>query len=489
VVSRIAAIAGVCAFATWLSGCEGPQGGSDGITGRERIAWDQQASDRAQLATFEYALYVDGTRNVLAGAACDDTPGPEGFGCSAPLPGLAPGVRVLELASFVVSGGTVLESAKSAPLRVTVASRAGTGSTTGFVVAPGSSFVAGDGADGGDGTAAEGGGTRAVTADGVRLAADVIATGLTAPVDFAQAPDGRLFVAERGGRVLLIDPADGGARVALQIGAPDDADGEAANGTRLLSLALGPDFHRTRFVFLVASVPDGLGAGSFQLARHREAGGVLVERVVLLEGVAAPENPSALVRVGPDRRLYVSFEDEDAAADAGGYGGKILRLTSDGALPSDNPGRTSLVYSWGEPAPRAFDWQPGDGALWLVGRSRGGRDELARVRPGGTAEPAWTLSRDVQPGATGVAFYGEGPIEPFRGNFFIAAADGAHLLRLVFDPSDPSRIVARERLFAHTFGRIGQVVAGRDGAIYLSTDNAREHGAGRDVLVAIRPAR
>ncbi|MGH7342173.1 MAG: hypothetical protein ACREKH_16910, partial [Candidatus Rokuibacteriota bacterium] len=107
----------------------GPGGGSGTITGRERIGWLQQALDDAQLALFEYAIYVDGARQVLAGDSCSPASG-GGFDCSAALPPLSPGQHTLELATFLEANGTVVESERSAPLRVTVAaSSAPAGST------------------------------------------------------------------------------------------------------------------------------------------------------------------------------------------------------------------------------------------------------------------------------------------------------------------------------------------------------------------------
>jgi len=37
------------------------------IDGRERIGWDQPASDSVELATISYAIYVDGSRIALTG--------------------------------------------------------------------------------------------------------------------------------------------------------------------------------------------------------------------------------------------------------------------------------------------------------------------------------------------------------------------------------------------------------------------------------------
>lgn len=94
----------------------------DSITGRERIGWDQAAADATEVASLGYAVYVNGVRAELTGASCAAA-GQGRFSCSAPLPALSAGSHTLELASFVVDG-LVVESAKSAPLRVTVGSAA-----------------------------------------------------------------------------------------------------------------------------------------------------------------------------------------------------------------------------------------------------------------------------------------------------------------------------------------------------------------------------
>ena len=40
------------------------------IRGTERLGWDQSAATQAELQTFRYAMYVDGTRSVLSDATC-----------------------------------------------------------------------------------------------------------------------------------------------------------------------------------------------------------------------------------------------------------------------------------------------------------------------------------------------------------------------------------------------------------------------------------
>jgi glucose/arabinose dehydrogenase len=205
----------------------------------------------------------------------------------------------------------------------------------------------------------------------------------------------------------------------------------------LLSLTLHPEFDRTRFVFLVYTAPGTAGDRMFHVARFREVGGRLAERAILLDGVPAARTPAAAsVRFGPDERLYVSFDDGGApalAASLGSFRGKVLRMTESGALPDDNP-LPSLVYSPGHRSPGGFDWQPATQVLWVADRDAGERDVLRRVTPGRINRDAdWLLSSNLQPGAAGAAFYTGAEPSEWRGNLFVAAADGAHLLRVRFD--------------------------------------------------------
>ena len=49
-------------------------GGGETIAGTERIGWNQRASDRAELATFGYRIYVDGVGNEAPDPSCDTRP-------------------------------------------------------------------------------------------------------------------------------------------------------------------------------------------------------------------------------------------------------------------------------------------------------------------------------------------------------------------------------------------------------------------------------
>ena len=75
----------------------------------------------------------------------------------------------------------------------------------------------------------------------------LIASGLEAPWSVALAPDGRLFVTERPGRVRIVRlGAGGGLEARPWATLPARANPDAERG--LLGIALDPDFARTWFV-------------------------------------------------------------------------------------------------------------------------------------------------------------------------------------------------------------------------------------------------
>ena len=104
-----------------VAACGGPPSspnGTETITGVERFGWDQPAADAAELASFRYALYVDEARSEAADVTCAPGQPSAAFSCTSRLPSISAGVHTLQIASFVIDGGAVRESARSAAVRV-----------------------------------------------------------------------------------------------------------------------------------------------------------------------------------------------------------------------------------------------------------------------------------------------------------------------------------------------------------------------------------
>jgi len=436
---------------------EAPPGnptGGERVTGNERFGWNQSAADLAELAGIRYALYVDSARMELTDVQCDQTSTSTVFPCSAPLPRLTTGAHLLELASFVVDGNTVLEGARSAGLNVIV------GSTPLSATPP-------DPLDSLHGV-------ELTTLDGVALRLESIAERLADPVDVAIAPDGRLFVAEANATIRIVNP---GPR-------SDESSGvrsvsiASAPGDRLLAIALDPAFRDTRQLFALLSIAGTDGTRSsrptFLVARFLEREGALVDRITLIDDVPAARVPHGSLRFGPDGKLYVALDDggaADRAGDLASRNGKLLRMNADGSTPDDQANLTP-VLSFGFRAPRALSWQPASGGPWLADQSGTGEPllyALARRAPRerSRVRAAFRLPAGTAPSAT--LFYRGRTIPSFENNLFVASSSNSPLLRFTFAADDPLAIVATERLLDSQVGSLRVVAQGPDGIMYLAT--------------------
>ena len=324
------------------------------------------------------------------------------------------------------------------------------------------------------------------TADGVRFRVEVIVKGLEVPWALVFAPDGRLFVPERPGRVRIVDITRGTSDLALTLDGVF-ADGEAG----VLGLALDPAFASNRLVYVYYSVRTSGGAVN-RVARYRESGGRLGEQVVLLDNIPANTiHDGGRIRFGPDGLLYFTAGDaanEALAQDVASFAGKILRINPDGTTPRGNP-FSSPIYSYGHRNPQGFDWHPVTGDLWESEHGATGNDEINVVDNGanygwpriqgnqtlpGMREPITFYNPAVAP--SGASFYRGQRFPQFANNLFVATLRGTLLLRLRIDPASPRRLIGQERLLEDQFGRIRDVVTGPDGYLYFCTNNRDGRG-------------
>src|SRR6187402_502723 len=81
----------------------------------------------------------------------------------------------------------------------------------------------------------------------------VVANGLTSPTAMEIAPDGRVFVAQQGGALRVIE--NGALRATPFLTVPVDSNGERG----LLGIAFDPNFAANHFVYIYYTVP---GAGA-----------------------------------------------------------------------------------------------------------------------------------------------------------------------------------------------------------------------------------
>ncbi len=428
---------------------QGGTGGEVQVSGSERLGWAQPASSAAELASIQYAIYVDNNRSVLRNVSCEQTAGSSGFDCRAPLPNLSAGAHTIELASFVQSGGEIFESERSSPaLRVI---RRSLTLSSGQQIEP-----------------------RVMLSEQIQLDLELVADNLNLPSDLVFTPDGTILVAERGGLVrsivdgrLLDEPA---LDVSGEVWLPEGG---------LLAVAIDRDYRDNRFLYTLTAAKARGGSLGFTLGRYRSLANRLGDRAVLLDRVAAsPRGAGGALRFGADGKIFVALdaaENSRAAGSLGSYNGKVLRLNSDATTPSDQAG-FSPVFSLDHPSPRALDWQPSTGVLWIVDGFEQGSGRLTAVAPEDTAQQRATVrtkyALPTGTGATSAAFYRGTLVPVFRDNLFVAGEMGRHLLRIQFDPKNPDRVLTAERIMQDQIGSVRVVSVGPDGALYVANDTA-----------------
>jgi hypothetical protein len=380
--------------------------------------------------------------------------------CSAPLPPLTDGVHTIELVS-ILNG----ESARSASITVEkVSARATVSSSLPLASARGGVRLD----------------TVITLADGLSYTTDVVATGVRAPAQLSWLSDGRLLVAEADGRVRLVRPGERENRDAAL-----DAGMLSSQPLGAMGIASHPDFVQNRFVYVSLLERDRAGDASFRLLRLREVGDTLGEAATLFEapvaGSDAAAQPGPRMAFGPDRLLYVmlppgvELANEPAASTPRA---SMLRLTDEGRASSEP--LTGITAT-----PLAFSWSP-TGSLWVMFRGSDGAaavrslESRARVQAVAT-EPARLRVREGGDGAASTLL-----LQSAADNRLVAQA-------LVTSRGDGSRGLARLALPAQgergTLDRIGDVVAGDGGTLFLATQNAPAgaENTAIDVVVRLRP--
>lgn len=324
---------------------------------------------------------------------------------------------------------------------------------------------------------------------------EVVARGLQTPWAIAFAPDGRIFISERPGRIRVVKNG------ALEKEPWLTIDVYESGESGLLGLALDPAFERNRFAYAAYTYRDG-GKLKNRLVRLREdatSGKGALEKNLLDGAAGAGNHNGGRVKFGPDGKLYWTIGDAQTtrlAQDLSSLNGKILRLNSDGTFPADNPFPKSPVYSYGHRNVQGLAWQPGSGRLYATEHGPSGfpgccRDEINLIEPGknygwpditgdetkeGMVSPVLhSGNRDTwAPGDA--AFVTRDGKNPWVNSFLFTGLRGQALYRVLFDANDPRKVAALEKYFVREFGRLRSVAEGPDGAIYLLTSNRDGRG-------------
>jgi aldose sugar dehydrogenase len=346
------------------------------------------------------------------------------------------------------------------------------------------------------------------------LAVQTVATGLAHPWSLAFLPDGRILVTERPGRMRLVTQNG-------QLSPP------LANVPKVFAVSQGglldviPDrgFAQNRTIYFSYAEPFN-GGGRTALARARlddSEAPRLTDVKVIYRQYGPPSHGNhfgSRIVQAMDGTLFVTngehFTDRDMAQTLDNDLGKIVRITTDGTAPPDNPfankpGARPEVWSYGHRNPQGLALNPADGKLWEQEHGARGGDEINIIQKGhnygwprvsygvnydgtpvgtgktkmeGVDDPRWHWTPSIAP--SGMVFYTGDLFPAWKGSLFNGALKSQLLSRLELKGDT---VVKEERLLQALNERIRDVRQGPEGALYLLTDSA----SGR--ILRVVPAR
>ena len=199
----------------------------------------------------------------------------------------------------------------------------------------------------------------------------LVASGLSNPTAMALAPDGRIFVCEQGGTLRVIK--NGALLAAPFLTVTVDSNGERG----LLGVAFDPNFvsNQLIYVYYTATTPTIHN----RISRFIAAGDVAMagsETIVMdLPSLSTATNHNGgAIHFGPDGTLFVAVGDNANGANAQTLNtrlGKILRITSTGGIPADNPffnqatGDNRSIWALGVRNPFTFSFQSGASRMFI----------------------------------------------------------------------------------------------------------------------------
>jgi glucose/arabinose dehydrogenase len=199
----------------------------------------------------------------------------------------------------------------------------------------------------------------------------LVASGLNTPTAMAIAPDGRIFVCQQGGALRVIK--NGVLLPTPFLTVTVDSSGERG----LLGIAFDPNFVSNQLVYIyyTATTPTIHN----RISRFTASGDVALagSEVIVMDlpnlSSATNHNGGAL-HFGPDGTLFVAVGDNANGANAQSLNtrlGKMLRITSTGGIPTNNPffnvatGDNRAIWALGLRNPFTFSFQAGVGRMFI----------------------------------------------------------------------------------------------------------------------------
>src|ERR687897_34742 len=250
----------------------------------------------------------------------------------------------------------------------------------------------------------------------------------TVPIPEPSFLNNRIFFTERDGKIRLID-AKG-----ILIDEPLAYIRVAQNGgLGLLGITLHPNFTENHLMYIYHSyLKDNKIYNKVLLLKEKD--NKIIESNILIDSIPGSlYNNGGRINFGPDNKLYIvtgDASDPDLAQNRSSLAGKILRINSDGSIPSDNPFKDSPIYSYGHRNVQGIAWHPETKQMYSSEHGPSGFDKI---------------------------------------DLIVTTLKGSHLRQIDIESGEQNNILVG-------YGRLRDIVESNDGTLYVLTSNTDGRG-------------
>lgn len=355
-----------------------------------------------------------------------------------------------------------------------------------------------------------------------------IVTGLQYPSDFDWLPDGRYIVTQKGGvssttsnATIKIFKSDGSTIGTFY----DLTDSVNANGEHgLHGIAVDPDFNANHYVYAYYTyILKSKNIKAFRVVRFTEASNVGTNPTLIFNHIYTSSNTNhvgGIIRFRPSepKKLYIQIGElaYEQTNPTNNYAnkltnpyGKILRINTDGTIPTDNPfyddgkpltGNDDRIWSYGHRNSFGMCFNPVTDSMYSSENGLNAWDEFNIIHKGGnygwatcegdymnssTSTPCnnpsfvkpiatWGTVNGSLPSVTGCLYYSGTVMPEFNNHILVADNDFGIIYDLTMGNAPAYDMVTNKKSFADvvtgTGGTAGTGLTalrqGADGCIY-----------------------
>jgi glucose/arabinose dehydrogenase len=334
----------------------------------------------------------------------------------------------------------------------------------------------------------------------VQTPSDDAGTALACPWGLAWAAGIMLFTQRDRGTLTSV------SRVGIKttIGVPNVSTTGGDGG--LMGLAVDPNYSTNNYIYMAQTVryTGSYTTNGNAVVRYVYTNNTLSSPTVLINWDSNTTLNGGYIKFGPDGYLYITTGvagTDSNAQNLRSNNGKILRIASDGSIPTTNPFGTA-IYAFGFRNPLGLCWQMN--RLWATDWGKQGYDDINLVKPGGDygypIATGNTATTDMYGLTTTPPALSSGPHDTwspcgltfFNQSIYFGCLGGTGATAHGQQALGKSSVVGntlqgKMNYFVNQYGRIRTIELGPDGMMYFTTSNNDGIGNGVDGVYRITP--